>query len=802
MPTLLLLLACRPGGLDADKADDTGDDDLPAWADPDGARLAFRPDGSLTWTDARGVSRVVTVAFGTTAGADASVNYDPWFLYDDAFGGLPTDLAWRAPVAAEVDDDGAWLTLDDDTRARLSVDAAGPGLRLHLAQADDAPWAPYARVTVSVEPDEAFYGLGEVFGHVQHRGTVVPMQFEPDLSLESGYNETHVPVPLLVSSASWGLLVDSYRPGTFDVAAVDTARVTATFNQVGSEGEVGAGLELDLYAPPSPAGVTARYHARTGPPEIPPDWAFAPLQWRNEVASSADVRADMEAIRSLGIPTGTIWVDNPWQTTYNSMQPDPARFPDWADLVDELHDGGFKVMAWSTPYVEPADPDHATFEASGWFVDATLLFSDFGDWVDLTEPDAMGAWQRRVYGAALVGIEGWKLDYGEDAQLGLGAARLPYLFANGEDERTMHHQYAIYYHRAYAEPYEDGAGFVLGRAGVLGGHAVTDCIWPGDLDSGFERYGVDGYVGGLPSAIRAGTGLSVSGYPFFASDTGGYRNGRPTHEAMVRWTEYSALLPIMQYGGGGANHNPWDFTAYGDSQFDEDTVEAFRRYAVLHTRLFPYFKLLSERVFEEGLPVVLPQGLAYPDAGEHPDDTFLVGDDLFVAPVEEEGATSRTLTLPPGDWVHWWTGERLEGDRGAITVDAPLGAGPLYQRAGSVIPLLRRTVMTLSPAGSGVDTFYQASGPLNARVVPGGGATVEIETGERIDADSAAAVTLTAGANYSGWDVEVWAPGATSVEVGGAALAQGDEDCTRCWIPGDPWVRVILPGGDAAVAVR
>ena len=46
----------------------------------------------------------------------------------------------------------------------------------------------------------------------------------------------------------------------------------------------------------------------------------------------------------------------------------------------------------------------------------------------------------------------------------------------------------------------------------------------GDLDSDFKEFGylddeATTHVGGLPSAVRAGTGLSVSGYPFFASDT-------------------------------------------------------------------------------------------------------------------------------------------------------------------------------------------------------------------------------------------------------------------------------------------
>jgi hypothetical protein len=117
-------------------------------------------------------------------------------------------------------------------------------------------------------------------------------------------------------------------------------------------------------------------------------------------------------------------------------------------------------------------------------------------------------------------------------------------------------------------------------------------------------------------------------------------------EAMTRWTEYSATLPIMQYGGAGENHNPWDFALYQDdelSQFTEQSLADFTRYATLHIRLFPYFWELAQRARREGLPTVQALGMAYPELGVHPQNAYLVGDDLYVAPVEEEGVTTRTL---------------------------------------------------------------------------------------------------------------------------------------------------------------
>lgn len=752
-----------------------------AWVDPDGARLTVDPDGALRLADPEGRERVVRLSFGFVADPTVDMNYDPWNLKAaDLAGAVPNGLTWAETESADCDTSGCITRLTNGAGARLAVDETGPGLRLGWTQDPLDPVAPYARVTVAVDGAEGLYGLGEVFEAVEHRGRVQAMQFEADATLESGYNEAHVPVPLLVSDAGWGLLVDSYHPGVWDLAAADPGAVEAIFNHAG-------GLTVDLYGPGSPPAVVARYHQRTGPPELPPTWAYAPMQWRNEVDGQDTLLADAAAIREHAVPTGLIWVDNPWQTTYNSMRPDPAMFPDWEAMVDTLHARGFRFMAWTTPYLEPADPEHGAYEAAGWFVDAPILFNDFGDWVDLTHPDALAAWTARA--GAEPGIEGWKLDYGEDAQVGFGQSRLRYAFANGEDERTMHHQYALYYHRAYAP---DPAGtFLLGRAGALGGHTVTDCVWPGDLDPGFERFGEDGLVGGLPSAIRAGTGLSVSGYPFFASDIGGFRHGRPTHEAMVRWTEYAALLPIMQYGGGGENHNPWDFTDHGESRFTEETLAAFRTWAELHIRLFPYFWRLSERVRDEGLPLLLPPGLAFPGAVDQDDAAFLVGDDLYFAPVEEEGATTRLVAFPPGEWVHWWTGERVTGGQ-SLTVDAPLGAGPLYQRAGSVIPMLRPGVQTLSPTDASVDSWADDPGTLWARVVPGGTGGFGLSTGETATLNTETSIHLADGSMYQGWTLELWAPALSSVTLDGVELPVGAEGCVDCFIPGDPWTRVVL----------
>jgi alpha-glucosidase len=70
------------------------------------------------------------------------------------------------------------------------------------------------------------------------------------------------------------------------------------------------------------------------------------------------------------------------------------------------------------------------------------------------------------------------------------------------------------------------------------------------------------------------------------------------------------------------------------------------------------------------------------------EDAFMLGPDLLVAPVLDQGATTREVYLPahPGGWYDWHDGASYEGGR-TITVAAPLGRLPVFARAGAIVPI-------------------------------------------------------------------------------------------------------------------
>ncbi|RMH42964.1 MAG: glycoside hydrolase family 31 protein [Deltaproteobacteria bacterium] len=631
------------------------------------------------------------VEVGRVEAVDPGRYYDP--RGDDAvtWHAAARAVAWDPATGALTLDNGATLTVTDgpapDT-ATLAVDVAG-----------DADGAALVRLAWPLAAGEPIYGFGENFASADAAGSVREMQFRVDLDSESSLNEVHVPVPLALWPARGaGVFVEDARPGAFDVGAARADRVLATVART----EPGP-VRAHVFVAGEPLDLCRRYAALTALPAVPPKWAFAPQQWRNEHDSSDQVREDAQAMRALDIPGSAIWIDNPWQTGYNTFEFDETRFSEPAALVADLRALGYRVVVWSTPYVNRGGPTAADFADAaerGYLVTdgaAPVVFpwqDGPGALVDFTADGATQWWRERIARATALGVSGFKLDFGEDLVPELGGRLTPFRLAAGTAQ-TLHNAYQYGYHEAYLGALPPGDGWLITRAGSFGEQAVNTTIWPGDLDNDFSRHGVDNgdgqrNVGGLPAAVAAGLSLSVSGYPFFGSDIGGFRNGEPTPEALIRWAEYAALGTIMQLGGGGASHNPWDVDRFGP-----DALAIYRRYARLHMDLVPYLYTLAVRAGTDGTPVVRPTRFIYPDARSD-DATYLVGDALFVAPVIEEGATTRVVAFPPGRWIDWWTGvAETEPER---QVPAPLDRLPLWRRANAFVPMFARAADTLAPA--------------------------------------------------------------------------------------------------------
>ena len=768
-----------------------------AWDEAGSATLTLRNDETVLAT-----SHAPLFEVGSVETYNDVRLYDP-YPHPQDMGWIPDDLTWHTMTIANAEA----VAGEDAWELRLSGEGVTGTLRVALwgdgtfqldwtAAATDRDLV-FFRVNMTAPAGEEYYGLGEFMDQVPQRGRHRAMHMVIDTSQESGYNEAHVPIPFFTGTKGWGLFIEDRHPGEFDMAADDADRIGATFFQR-------EGLRLFFFAADHPLDVPGLYTRVTGAPALPPLWSFAPLQWRDEIYSQEDVLGDAQTMRDLDFPAGGMWIDRPWQTAYGEHIFRPDWYPDAAGMIDELHGMGYRLAVWTVPYLANTLPEYETAEENDYF----MPFPAGAGWprglndvrqLDLSSEGARELFAGLLENATSVGVEGYKLDYAETVQLGLKGTRVtPMTFANGETDLTMHRHLYYFYHLPYAESVDNA--FLIARSGTYGDQTLTTTIWPGDLCANFAFHGedLDGegedqpHVGGLPAAITAGLSLSVSGYPWYASDTGGYRHERPTKEVLIRWHEYSALHPIMQIGGG-SNHRPWDFELGDDGiQYDEETLDACRLYARLHLRLFPYYYALSERAAAHGRPVIRPFGMAFPEDGRHTNWDFAVGDDLLVSPVYRGGETTREVPFPEGRWIDWWDGTAYTGPS-TETVDAPLGRLPLFVRSGAIIPMLRPTIDTLAPATlEGIESYTNDPGALYLRIFPDGASSFATHDGTEIAVGegSALSVVVTPGEAFTSFVVEIdWANrGATAtdpstVAVDGEALTAADavEAGCNCW---------------------
>jgi alpha-D-xyloside xylohydrolase len=457
-------------------------------------------------------------------------------------------------------------------------------------------------------------------------------------------------------------------------------------------------LDYEVYAG-APAEVVRDYTAATGRPGLPPPAEFAPMKWRDTVHGTNEVLEDADQFQRLGIPLGTVWIDNPWElenappaqvgagtSCMGTLRFDPGMFPDPRGMIADLRSRGVHLGLWISPYVsltaagKPCPP-------SG-FPPGTLIPAP-GDptrmLVDYTNPTARRIWEDKLADVLSLGVDMVKGDRG-DGERDIEGSTLA-----GGPGTLVANTYPVRYeqatqdvlHRLYGDDYTE-----VFRGGFTGAPAALHGIWQGDQLTTFQA---------LRDVIRRGQTGSLAGHPVWGSDTGGYTpvpdGGAPTSTLFVRWAQLSAVSPAFEVGGGGMNATPW--------LYDPKTVDRFRDAAVLHQELFPYLYGLARSASADGTPITRPLGFSYPGDPQAwtADQEFLVGPDLLAAPVAADRAqadgdagraTPVDVYLPAGDWVDLYTGQRVSGGR-HVTRMSTLDDFPLYLRAGSAIGFNART---------------------------------------------------------------------------------------------------------------
>lgn len=556
---------------------------------------------------------------------------------------------------------------------------------------------PYDRIVFDLhcDNDEVVWGGGEQMSYLALNGRRFPFwTSEPGVGREPGtaltdlisadgsfaggdYWTTNYPEATILSSRGYSLSLHS--PAYSEVDCTDAARQRWT---------VWTGnLRFDVFDGATPDALLTAMTSTYDYVQPPlPEWAIGGAIVG--LKDGANSFARLERIIEAGAAVSGLWCED-WigirQTSFGrrlfwDWQWNAARYPDLPDRIAELKARGIRFLGYVNPYLAVDGPQYAEAARLGYLaqkLDSDEPYAvDFGEFdagvVDFTNEAAAAWFSEEIIGKQMLdfGIVGWMADFGEYLPVDL---RLH----NG-DPMEEHNRWPVHWAKVNADAVASrgrtGDALFFMRAGFGGVQQYCPLLWAGDQSVDFSRHD------GIGTVVTAALSAGLVGNAYSHSDVGGYTSlhgNVRTEELMYRWYELGAFTPVMRTHEG---NRPDD-----NLQIDStpELLAGFARWSRVHAALAPWVRHLCDEAQATGLPAQRALFLHYPDDRETftIQDQYLYGADLMVAPVIEEGAVSRNVYLPDGEWVHVWTNERFGA--GWHKVDAPIGSPPVFWRGGS-----------------------------------------------------------------------------------------------------------------------
>ena len=518
--------------------------------------------------------------------------------------------------------------------------------------------------------DEDVLGFGEQFGRLVKNGQRLRLRSED--ACGTGTGMAYKPVPVWHSSRGYTGFVN-----TGAVVNVDVGHSRPSVLSLGIEDRA---VDLYVFAGSDPGARLTAYTDLTGRADVPPPWAFGYWMGRCRYHSSEEMLEVAQSTRRHQVPMDVLHLDPDWLVV-DRLNTDfiwnTDRFGDRKQFVEDLADLGLRLSVWELPYLDPASPLFEEAQREGYLVrrtDGTLAGivktptpdGRMRALIDFTNPTAKRWWQEKHRAFLDDGVAVFKTDFGE-------ALPDDVALFDGTPPNQAHNLYPLRYNAAVSDAIREFTGrapLVWGRSGWAGSHRYPG-QWGGDAES---------TVAGMQATVRGGLSYAMSAPGFWSHDIGGFFGPELTPALYVRWTQLGALSPLMR-AHGLRPREPW---AFGD-----EALDIAREWVRLRYSLLPYLWQVARESAANGWPVMRPLGFHHPDdrVARSVDDSFLLGSDLLVVPVFDDGAApvSRTFYVPEGEWFDLHDDTRYAGP-GFHSVTVPLDRMPVLVRGGAVIP--------------------------------------------------------------------------------------------------------------------
>ena len=493
-------------------------------------------------------------------------------------------------------------------------------------------------IGVSLDEKERFYGGGSTSrSNIQHRGT--------SLRMWATYQKAENPMPFIISSGGWGIFNNTTVKNYFDIGRFQKDKLFVC----NSEGDPDFYLLLGKQM----ADVIDHYTLVTGRPYLLPKWGYGIAFGGNTMEDQLDILNDALRFREEQIPCDIFWLEPQWMEkrydfstsknwNFDKFPAEPfwekEKFPKYEHsslFISRLHGLGFKLALWLC-----IDHDMSIVEEDKLAQKRGAPLSGKEHWFDhLTRFIDQG-------------VDGFKLDPAHTLEEHPNRK-----YYNGLTDKEMHNLNQVLLPKQMYETFRSHKG-IRSFHHYCGGYAGT------------QHWGVStsGDNGGDKVALLDQLNLGLSGFVNTSADVlvDVSNNKAAMHMGFfLPWVQVNSWYNLL---------HPW--------YMQPDEKELFRYYARLRNQLFPYIYSAALQGSQTGMPILRAMPLVFPEdrAVDNIINQYMFGEHLLV------GVYSDSIYLPKGNWINYWTGEAVAGNKTVQAKVPETRGGPLFIREGAIIP--------------------------------------------------------------------------------------------------------------------
>lgn len=485
-------------------------------------------------------------------------------------------------------------------------------------------------ISFALTEGERLYGLGDAEpNRMRLRGVRASIQVVP--------KESSSPIPYVMSSRGWAILINTTWPHAFDVGSAADDRMTVD----SLEGE----LDFYLFYGSGFGELLDRYTDIAGKPRLLPVWAYGLTYIRDMLTSDREVLDDVLKFREEGIPCDMIGLGSGWtekdkdgstRKKWNSRRfSTPFHHDDRSfTFTDILRRHGFKLglLTHCFDYDLTACEERQTEDPS------------------LASEQPQEPWYEHLRKFAHDGVASFR--FSSLSQIEPAPDRT---WANGMSGRELGNLYPV----LLGKQVHEGFAAQTGQRPFI--HSVIGY-------TGIQSFSVmeSGKYNSRGAAVLRALNLGLSGHAHAA----------PHINVDVREGIHSGFLqPWSLINSGSHFRNP--------CLLDKSLRATFRKYARLRYRLMPYLYSAAHVAARTGMPITRAMPLLFPDDPNCEDlhQQYMLGDFLLV------GVFTDRVYLPAGRWIDYWTGEPYDGGQTIVCTVPDDAGGPLFVRDGAILPL-------------------------------------------------------------------------------------------------------------------